>query len=113
MPTSPGWWSTTAGSAASPSSPASIKLSSSPPTKRRSAGCSRNSVTSCRRPDNRQLDPSKRASLHAKCVVVDEEQAFVSSANFTEAGQTKNIEVGVHLVSRQFAERVVQHFESL
>lgn len=58
-------------------------------------------------------DRSRRASLHAKCIVIDEEQAFVSSANFTEAAQTKNIEVGIRLVSRGFAQRLVQHFESL
>ncbi len=34
-------------------------------------------------------------SLHAKCVVVDGARAFVSSANFTQRGQERNIEVGV------------------
>ncbi len=29
---------------------------------------------------------SKRASLHAKCIVVDRMKCFVSSANFTRAG---------------------------
>ena len=51
-------------------------------------------------PRSLETDHTKRASLHAKCVVVDEEQAFVSSANFTEAAQTKNIEVGVLLGHR-------------
>lgn len=37
---------------------------------------------------------SKRASLHAKCLVVDGVKCFVSSANFTESGQARNIEVG-------------------
>ena len=40
------------------------------------------------------LDPHRRASLHAKCIVVDEMQAFISSANFTEAAHLRNIEVG-------------------
>ena len=53
-----------------------------------------------------------RASLHAKCVVVDKELAFVSSANFTEAAQTKNIEVGVTLRSAAFAKRLAEHFEA-
>lgn len=35
------------------------------------------------------------ASLHAKCVVVDARQVFVTSANFTDRGQTRNVEVGV------------------
>ena len=33
-----------------------------------------------------------RAALHAKCVVVDVENVFVSSANFTEATQQRNVE---------------------
>ncbi len=51
--------------------------------------------------------------LHAKCVVVDNEQAFVSSANFTEAAQTRNLEVGVLLRSSSFAQKLTNHFESL
>lgn len=35
------------------------------------------------------------ASLHAKCVVVDGRWVFVTSANFTDRGQTRNVEVGV------------------
>ena len=34
-------------------------------------------------------DEPVRSSLHANCVVVDAERVFVSSANFTEAGQQK------------------------
>lgn len=37
------------------------------------------------------------ASLHAKCVVVDGRWVFVTSANFTDRGQTRNVEVGVVL----------------
>ena len=64
-------------------------------------------------PRSLQSDYTKRASLHAKCVVVDQEQAFVSSANFTEAAQTKNIEVGAYLKSPAFARRLAEHFEML
>lgn len=35
------------------------------------------------------------ASLHAKCVVVDQRWVFVTSANFTDRGQTRNVEVGI------------------
>ena len=56
---------------------------------------------------------NETTSLHAKCVVVDKEQAFVSSANFTEAAQTRNIEVGVLLRSLAFAQKLTYHFESL
>ncbi len=58
-------------------------------------------------------DQAKRTSLHAKCVVVDKQDAFVSSANFTEAGQTRNIEVGVLVRSQSLARKLINHFESL
>lgn len=37
----------------------------------------------------------ERASLHAKCLVVDNKVALVTSANFTEAAHERNIEAGV------------------
>lgn len=43
------------------------------------------------------------ASLHAKCVVVDERWVLVTSANFTDRGQTRNVEVGVLLDDAGFA----------
>jgi phosphatidylserine/phosphatidylglycerophosphate/cardiolipin synthase-like enzyme len=43
------------------------------------------------------------ASLHAKCVVVDERWVFVTSANFTDRGQTRNVEVGVLLEDAHLA----------
>ena len=42
-------------------------------------------------------------SMHAKCVVVDGAKAFVSSANFTQRGQERNIEVGVLIEEAGFA----------
>lgn len=45
-------------------------------------------------PRSLELDNSKRSSMHAKCIVIDRKVAFVSSANFTEAAQVRNIEVG-------------------
>ena len=51
-----------------------------------------------------------RSSLHAKCVVVDEEYVFVSSANFTEAGQARNIEVGLNIQNEWLAQRLHRHF---
>jgi phosphatidylserine/phosphatidylglycerophosphate/cardiolipin synthase-like enzyme len=56
---------------------------------------------------------SERTSLHAKCVVVDERWAFVTSANFTEAAQERNIEVGVLLDHPKIAEAIVGRFTSL
>jgi phosphatidylserine/phosphatidylglycerophosphate/cardiolipin synthase-like enzyme len=64
-------------------------------------------------PRSLELEAAQRASLHAKCIVVDNESAFVSSANFTEAAQTKNIEVGVLIRSAAFARRLSEHFETL
>jgi phosphatidylserine/phosphatidylglycerophosphate/cardiolipin synthase-like enzyme len=64
-------------------------------------------------PRSLETDHTKRASLHAKCIVVDKELAFVSSANFTEAAQTRNIEVGVLIRSPAFARRLSEHFEIL
>lgn len=43
------------------------------------------------------------ASLHAKCVVVDGRRVFITSANFTDRGQTRNIEVGVVLDDARLA----------
>ena len=64
-------------------------------------------------PRSLESDPSRRASLHAKCVVVDEEVAFVSSANFTEAAQQRNVEAGVLIRSRPFAAKLAAHFRAL
>lgn len=64
-------------------------------------------------PRSLETDHRERASLHAKCVVVEREQAFVSSANFTEAAHTKNIEVGLHVRSCRTAARIAEHFRSL
>jgi phosphatidylserine/phosphatidylglycerophosphate/cardiolipin synthase-like enzyme len=58
-------------------------------------------------------DPTERASLHAKCVVVDEERAFVTSANFTEAAQERNIEAGVLLSIPGIAKALCSQFENL
>jgi phosphatidylserine/phosphatidylglycerophosphate/cardiolipin synthase-like enzyme len=58
-------------------------------------------------------DQPVRSSLHAKCVVVDAEQVFVSSANFTEAGQQRNIEVGLNIRSEWLAKRLIRHFKLL
>jgi hypothetical protein len=58
-------------------------------------------------------DRLKRAALHAKCVVADSEHVFVSSANFTEAAQERNVEVGLLVHSRCVAERLAHFFDAL
>jgi phosphatidylserine/phosphatidylglycerophosphate/cardiolipin synthase-like enzyme len=57
--------------------------------------------------------PPVPASLHAKCVVVDDRLAFVTSANLTEAAQQWNIEAGVLVEDEPFARSLRLHFESL
>ena len=64
-------------------------------------------------PRSLTLEPGKAAALHAKCVVIDAFDLFVSSANFTEAAQQRNIEVGLRLRSTIVAGRIVRFFESL
>ena len=51
--------------------------------------------------------------LHAKAVVTDDENLFVTSANLTEAALDKNIEVGLLHRDRGLASSVVRHFVSL
>jgi phosphatidylserine/phosphatidylglycerophosphate/cardiolipin synthase-like enzyme len=43
-----------------------------------------------------EVDWTDRASVHAKCVVVDGRRVFVSSATFTEAAQERDVEVGYY-----------------
>lgn len=59
------------------------------------------------------IDTKPKAVLHAKCVVIDGRIAFVSSANFTEAAQERNIEVGGLLRSEIVAERILNVFAAL
>lgn len=65
--------------------------------------------------DPRGLSPESahRAALHAKCVVIDDVEVFISSANFTEAAQQRNIEVGLRVQSGLLASRVAGFFNSL
>ena len=50
-----------------------------------------------------EADSLKRACLHAKCVVIDRKDLFVSSANFTEEAQERNVEVGIVIHSPSLA----------
>jgi hypothetical protein len=64
-------------------------------------------------PRSLNLEVAKRSSLHAKFIVVDRQVAFVTSANFTEAAQTRNIEVGALIRCERFADRLAKHFMTL
>jgi phosphatidylserine/phosphatidylglycerophosphate/cardiolipin synthase-like enzyme len=63
-------------------------------------------------PRSAALDRNGAASLHAKCVIVDGEHVFISSANFTEAGQHRNIELGLRLNSRVIGDKILQILEA-
>lgn len=52
-------------------------------------------------------------SLHAKCVVVDERWCLVTSANFTDRAQTRNIELGVLIEDAGFARGVAAQWRAL
>lgn len=61
----------------------------------------------------RTASPTIHASLHAKCVVVDEARTLVTSANFTSRGQSRNVEVGVLIDDETFARRLAWHWMRL
>jgi phosphatidylserine/phosphatidylglycerophosphate/cardiolipin synthase-like enzyme len=52
-------------------------------------------------------------SLHAKCIVIDEREVFISSANFSEAAQHRNIEVGVLVRSATLARQATEFFDGM
>jgi phosphatidylserine/phosphatidylglycerophosphate/cardiolipin synthase-like enzyme len=54
-----------------------------------------------------------RASLHAKCIVVDRKRSLVGSANFTKRGHSRNLEVGVALDDPVFAQSLATQFWQL
>ena len=58
-------------------------------------------------------DPSLRASLHAKTVVIDGRVALVTSANFTGHAQTRNIELGLRVENPEVAGRIELQFDRL
>ena len=64
-------------------------------------------------PRSLEIGAEKKASLHAKCIVVDGEVSFITSANFTEAAQIRNIEVGALIRSPEIAKKIRDHFEAL
>jgi phosphatidylserine/phosphatidylglycerophosphate/cardiolipin synthase-like enzyme len=63
--------------------------------------------------DPRPLADPRGPRLHAKCVVIDDETAFVGSANFSEAAHGANIEASVIVRDARFARSLSQQFEGL
>jgi len=54
-----------------------------------------------------------RACLHAKCVVIDEDRALITSANFTEAAHERNIEAGTVITDTILARALKAQFDTL
>ena len=64
-------------------------------------------------PRSGPAESGKKASLHAKLVVTDAMQVFVTSANFTERAHSKNIETGLLVKSAHLAEQIGRNFRLL
>lgn len=59
------------------------------------------------------VDTQQKACLHAKCIIVDEEQVLITSANFTEAAHERNVEAGVLLTEPMTAQALRMQFDAL
>jgi phosphatidylserine/phosphatidylglycerophosphate/cardiolipin synthase-like enzyme len=64
-------------------------------------------------PRTLSADRDIRASWHAKCVLADDKVAFVTSANFTEWAQERNVEAGVLIRNAQFTLQLRRQFDGL
>lgn len=64
-------------------------------------------------PRSIHLSSHEKSAMHAKCIVVDSQELFISSANFTEAAQNRNVEVGILVRSTSLAQNLVTHFNAL
>ncbi|WP_199192321.1 DISARM system phospholipase D-like protein DrmC [Chlorogloea sp. CCALA 695] len=64
-------------------------------------------------PRSLSINTQQKACLHAKCIVVDNQHSFITSANFTEAAHERNIEVGVLLTDPVIAQSLLMQFNSL
>jgi phosphatidylserine/phosphatidylglycerophosphate/cardiolipin synthase-like enzyme len=53
------------------------------------------------------------AAMHAKFVVVDDQVAFVTSANFSDAAADRNLELGVIVDQQPVARALTKHVEDL
>lgn len=64
-------------------------------------------------PRGLQMAAAMRSNFHPKCLLVDGEEALVTSANFTMAAQKKNVEVGVKIKAPILVARLRTYFLSL
>jgi phosphatidylserine/phosphatidylglycerophosphate/cardiolipin synthase-like enzyme len=63
--------------------------------------------------DPRTTEVNAMASIHAKCIVVDERTSLITSANFTDRGHTRNIEAGVLIEDPHFAHHLLAQWRGL
>ena len=61
----------------------------------------------------RTADGFASVSMHAKCIVVDRRVALVGSANFSNRGRDRNLEVGVVVWDHHFVQSLVAEWEAL
>lgn len=64
----------------------------------------------CKRPKNPKGLPAK---LHAKCLIVDELETLVTSANVTDDAMERNIEIGVRCTCSRIAGEIVAKITEL
>ncbi len=60
--------------------------------------------------DPRTLENDPPCSMHAKMVVTDRRFVLVGSANLTDRGQTRNVELGVKLDDASLADRIAEQW---
>lgn len=65
-------------------------------------------------PRNFEVSESNlRGVLHAKTVIIDRKAGLITSANFTGAAQTRNIEAGILIRQSSTAARLAEYFRGL
>jgi hypothetical protein len=64
-------------------------------------------------PRSLEINAAEKSAMHAKCIVVDGRDVFISSANFTEAAHNRNLEVGLLIRSPWLASNLTAHFDTL
>lgn len=64
-------------------------------------------------PRSLEIDNHQRSCLHAKCIVIDEDRALLTSANFTQAAHQRNIEAGTLITDTLLARALRAQFDTL
>lgn len=66
-----------------------------------------------RRSAERKANGFAQFSMHAKCIVVDRDRVLVGSANFSNRGRDKNLEVGAIIGDYHFVQSLCAEWEAL